>query len=132
MTKLAEVVKDQAGLQRLRDETLPVITLYSRPRGRCFQTIRLRPAGHDYWPDKVREVFAVKIRNRARFQAKLMSCVFKSVGTLEAQDALQAGLSGSGPLKQLKDDLKRRWKGNPDWRGEKTELYILTFERVEQ
>jgi hypothetical protein len=128
--KLGEAIRDQEKLKELRDNTLPVITLYHYPRKKRFQEIRLHLRDHDYWPRKTGAVFEVKIRNKAKFRAKLLSCVFKSVANLETQDALAEGFSGAGPLVKLKSHLKRRWRENPQWQGEKTQLYILTFEKV--
>lgn len=130
MTKLAEAVKDQDRLKRLREETLPAIRLYRYPRQKRFIEFRLRPPGGDYWTGKTGQIFEVRVRKRARFYAKLVSCVFKTVGSLESQDALAAGINGTGPLKQLTDSLKRRWKESPYWEGEQTKLDILTFEKV--
>lgn len=130
MPKFVDAVGDQEALQKLRDETLPVITLYRYPHKKCFQEIRLRPPEDDYWTRKVGETFEVRVRNKDKFTAKLSSCVFKTVGQLISQDALTAGFQGAGVLNQLTDSLKRRWKNSPQWFGEQTRLDILTFEKL--
>jgi hypothetical protein len=59
-----------------------------------------------------------------------MSCVFKKFKDLTDEDAIACGYSNDNSLDSLKASLTKRMSRNPHWKGDYTELEILSFEKV--
>lgn len=132
MTKLFESANDksQATLQKLHAELLPAVFLWKVPKKDKFAQIRFHFPNDDYWPSTVGKVCEVRVRYKIRFEARLMSCVFKKFKDLTDEDAIACGYSNDNSLDSLKASLTKRMSRNPHWKGDYTELEILSFEKV--
>jgi len=102
-------------LQKLHDETLPAIWFYRKPIGRRFVATRIAEPGHDYYRNKVGEMFQVKVREKDICCARLTAVKFMKLKDVEPNETV----------------FIPKAKQHPLWQGEETMLDVLVFERAE-
>lgn len=132
MAKLFESVNDksQSILQKLHAELLPAVFLWKVPKREKFAWIKLRFPGDEYWPSVVGKVCEIQVRYKIKFKARLLSCVYKKLKGLTKEDAIACGYNDRTALITLKASLARRMNLKKSWKGEDTELEILSFENI--
>jgi len=101
-------------LEELRKELLPIVKAYRQPKDGVIIKVVMRYPG-DYWPGQVGTIFQARFLRGGSARAKLVSCVFRRLDDLTAEELRM---------------VPKSFRMNAGWRGGATEVDVLRFRVV--